>query len=343
MSKSLEQLLFNHKRQIKLLRNIHRLARSGVEQKLIAEQLIKYGQPTERKIGEGILRSIANGQGFSLGTKPWLDSLAYEALAAGEHTGEWARGVQNAIITLSSKSASTSLLVKALWKPIMGIVAMLAVSAGISFYMFPMLDGIMLRGTKGQIPQLAANFGEFWLDWGLLIGSITLLFVVAVFLSLSVMTGNFRKQIDNFPVYRQYRMIQTGAFLRSMGNLTLAGFGLKEALLQTKKHANRYLLHHIAEMLKKIEWGEKNLGTIMATGLLNKSEENSLYLLGQIGGTSETLLNSADIHHELLTEEIELIKSIGIDALKIIGFCIGALMGGGIISQIMDIATNVAA
>ncbi|MCS6162456.1 hypothetical protein [Shewanella baltica] len=343
MSKSLEQMFFNHKRQIKLLRNIHRLARCGVEQKLIAEQLIRYGQPTERKIGEGILRSIGNGQGFSLGTKPWLDSLAYEALAAGEHTGEWARGVQNAIITLSSKSASTSLLVKALWKPIAGIIAMLAVSAGISLYMFPMLDGIMTRGRKGQISQMAASFGDFWVDWGLLIGSITLLVVIAVFLSLPVMTGNIRKQIDNFPVYRQYRLIQTGAFLRSMGNLTLAGFGLKEALLQTKRHANRYLLHHIAEMLKKIEGGKKNLGNIMETGLLNKSEENSLYLLGQIGGTPETLLSSADIHHELLIDEIELIKSIGIDALKIIGFCIGALMGGGIILQIMDIATNVAA
>jgi type II secretory pathway component PulF len=341
MSKSLEQLLFNHKRQIKLLRNIHRLARSGVEQKLIAEQLIKYGQPTERKIGEGILRSIGNGQGFSLGTKPWLDSLAFEALAAGEHTGEWARGVQNAIITLSSKSASTSLLVKALWKPIAGIVALLAASAGISLYLFPMLDEIMTRGRKGQLSQLAASFGNFWADWGLLIGSLTLLFVIALFLSLSVMTGNFRKQIDNFPVYRQYRMIQTGAFLRSMGNLTLAGFGLKDALLQTKKHANRYLLHHIAKMLEKIEWGEKNLGYIMATGLLNKAEENSLFLLGQIGGTSETLLNSADIHHELLMEEIELIKSIGIDALKLIGFAIGLLMGGGVILQIMDIATRV--
>ncbi|AZQ13267.1 hypothetical protein [Shewanella khirikhana] len=343
MSKSLEQLFFNHKKQIKLLRNIHRLARAGVEQKRIAEQLIKYGQPTERKIGEGILRSIANGQGFSLGTKPWLDPLAFEALAAGEHTGEWARGVQNAIITLSSKSASTSLLVKALWKPLAGIVAMLAVSAGISRYMFPMLDGIMIRGRKGHISQLAASFGDFWLDWGLVIGSITLLIVIAVFLSLSVMTGTLRKQLDNFPVYRQYRLIQTGAFLRSMGNLTLAGFGLKEALLQTQKHANRYLLHHIADMLKKIEWGEKNLGNIMATGLLNNAEEDSLYLLGQIGGTAETLLNSADIHHELLIDEIELIKSIGINVLKIIGFCIGVLMGGGVISQIMDIATNVAA
>ncbi|MEL4287712.1 hypothetical protein AAEI02_22845, partial [Shewanella xiamenensis] len=59
------------------------------------------------------------------------------------------------------------------------------------------------------------------------------------------------------------------------------------------------------------------------------------------GGTSETLLNSADIHHELLMEEIELIKSIGIDALKLIGFAIGLLMGGGVILQIMDIATRV--
>ena len=343
MSKSFEQIFFNHKRQIKLLHNIHRLARSNVQQKLIAEQLIRFGQATERKIGESILRSISNGHSFSAGIKPWLDPLAFEALAAGEHTGEWAQGIQNAVITLSSKSASTSLLIKALWKPIAGLVGMLVASALLSGYLFPMLDGIVQHSRKSQISQLATAFGRFWLEWGALIGSITVLIIVALAIALPIFTGPIRQSIDNFPVFRQYRMIQTGAFLRSIGNLTLAGFGLKDALLHAKRHANRYLLAHISQMIHKIEWGEKNIGYIMNTGLLNRAEENSLLLLGQIGGTSETLLNSADIHHEILMEEIDVIKSVGFNALKLIGFAIGALMGSGIVIQIMDIATNIKA
>lgn len=341
MQRTLEQIIFTQRKQIKLLRNIHRLARCDVEQKLIAEQLIKYGQPTERKIGESILRSIVNGQGFSPGIKPWIDSLAFEALAAGEHTGEWARGVKNAITTLTSKNASTSLLIKSLWKPALGIVGMLAVSAGLSSYLFPMLDGIMNKGRKGLLSELAQSFGDFWVSWGVLIGLISALLAVLIFASLPIFVGPFRQKIDNYPIFRQYRLIQVSAFLRSIGNLTLSGFDLKTALLHSKHHTNPYMVNHISKMVININGGSKNIGDTMNTGLLNKAEQNSLMLLGQIGGTSETLLNSADIHHEILMEEISTIQAIGIDTLKITGFLIGVLMGGGVVMQIMDIATKV--
>ena len=339
--KTLEHRLFSLKKQLKLLQNIHRLARAKVLQQDIALQLVKFGNKIERKIGRDIVLSLEEGNSFANGIKPWLNSLAYEALAAGEHTGNWASGVQNAITTLNSKMASTTLLFKALWKPVGGTVAMLAAAAAASKYLFPTLVELKGNGRMGMLASLAQSFGDFWLANGSLLFLIFCFVSISVTVALPLLVGDIRKAIDNIPVFRQYRLIQVSAFLRSFGNLSLAGFGMKEALEHINRQTSPYLTSHIAKMMDKIEDGNENLGNIINTGLLNPAEQNSLFLLGEIGGFDETLLNSADIHHELLIDEIELIKSFGTNLLKILGVTIGVLVGGGVITLVMDIALNI--
>lgn len=340
-NKTIAHRLFRLPRQIALMRTLHRLAKAGLKKRDIAEQLALYGSKTHKQIGLETLDTLDKGEPFSTGLKPWIDTLAWEALLAGERSGDWTKGLANALIALDTRSISMLVLVGALAKPIAGIVALLGISAIASTQFFPMMEEMVPRNQWSDITLMAVEFGEFWVQWGLQIALISTTIITMMSMSLPLLTGRLRQLIDNMPIYRQYRLTQVSMLLRSMGNLTLAGVDLLDTLQNMARNANPYLRHHISKMIEHVHQGNVNLGAIMNTGLLNQAEQHSLQLLGEIGEHPETLLSSADIHHEILLDDINFVKEYAPVILKIIGLNIVLLMGGGMLLLMTELAQNI--
>lgn len=325
--------------QQRLLGDLHRLAKAGLKQREVAEQLVLFGNKTQQKIGKQILCSIDAGEGFAAGLKPYLTAMAWEALVANEATGRWSQGLSHAKQAVTTQSAATFQLIKALLFPAMGLVTLIFI-AGINATKFlPLLSTLVPERLWGGFTLTALYIGQLSDTWGANIGLMCLAILTLSALTLPWFTGPLRQGVDNLPLYRQYRLIQVSTLLRSMSHLSQAGFGLQDTFTHLKRHTTPYLRGHMTLMQRHIKQGEVNLGRIMDTGILNKAEQHSMLILGDIGGAADTLSNCADIHHELLMSEIALIKSWGANSLKLFAAAIGGIIAGGIGQVLLLIPT----
>ncbi|MGL4475867.1 MAG: hypothetical protein ACRCT7_15630 [Shewanella sp.] len=332
---------FNDKKQLKLLDNMYRLTTAGLKQRDIAAQIATYGSAIEQRIAADLLTGIDSGNGFAAGLKPWIDRLSWQALIAGEKAGDLAGGLNNALLTLRTRTASTSELAKSLAKPVIGVSFSLAASAGLAGSLFTQFNAMVPMNRWDSVTVYAYDFGMFWQQWGSTLGVMATALLIGVSISLPVLRGAWRQRVDSLPIYRQYRLIQTTSLLHSLGNLTAAHYGLLDSLLSIKQHASPYLTWHINRMINHVHEGRINLGDILDTGLLSPSEQSTLKLLGQIGNSSTILLRSADIHHAIITDELAMLKSVGTDVIKLTGASIGLLMGAGIGNLVLSVATNI--
>ena len=326
--------------QQRLLSDLHRLAKAGLKQREVAEQLVLFGSKPQRKIGKQILRSIEAGEGFAAGLKPYLASMAWEALVANEATGRWAQGLAHAKQAVTTQSAATYELVKALLFPALGLMVLIGIAGVNATDFLPLLSTLVPERLWGGLTLTALYMGQFCATWGANMGLGCLMLLVLSTVTLPWFKGGARQAIDNFPLYRQYRLIQVSTLLRSMSHLSQAGFGLQDTLTHLKRHTTPYLREHMTQMQQHIKQGEVNLGRIMDTGILNKAEQHSMLILGDIGGAADTLSNCADIHHELLMSEIAIIKSWGANGLKLFAAAIGGIIAGGIGQVLMLIPTT---
>ena len=340
-SSSLKYMLFDLKKQKAFINSVMRLASVGIHQREIAEQLVKYGSAQDALIGNDILNAIEVGNSFIEGVKPWVDPLVFEALLVGQKTGNWVDGLENALRTLEMSQASTVTLAKTMAKPILTFIALLAVSGATYKYFFPMVGTMMPQNRWGGLTQTAYSFGQFCSDNGEMGLTIFIALIIAVTVSLPIFVGELRGKIDNFPVYRQYRLIKVSNFLTSLSNLASAGFGLRDSIDTLAPSASIYAKSHLNLMMERIEDGAVNVGDILDTGFLDPAEIRTLKLLGEIGGVEDTLKLSADMHKALLLLSISRLTEIGASAIKLIGLAVGVLMGGGVLMLIMDIATNI--
>ncbi len=318
------------KAQQHLLSDLYRLAKAGIKQREVAEQLVLFGNKTHRKIGKQVIKSLENGDNFSAGLKPWITSIAWEALVANEATGEWSQGLAHAKQAVTTQSAATVQLVKALLFPLLGLLILIAMAGLNATQFLPLLHNIVPQKLWGALTIASLNVGEFSNVWGMNLGLTFFGLLVICIVTLPWFSGSIRIMVDNWPLYRQYRLLQVSSLLRSMSHLNLAGFGLQDTLTYLSLNTTPYLRAHMKIMQAHIKKGETNIGRIMDTGILNESEKYSMLILGEIGGTGDTLANCADIHQELLMAEIEMIKSWGANTIKIIAALIGGLIAGGI-------------
>lgn len=325
--------------QQRLLGDLYRLAKAGLKQREVAEQLTLFGNKNQQRIGKQIIASLDNGESFAAGLKPWLTSMAWEALVANEATGRWAQGLAHAKQAVTTQSAATFQLIKALLFPSLGLVTLIMLAGMNATQFLPLLEELVPQRMWGGFTLTALYAGQFSATWGANIGLMCLALLVLAVVTLPWLSGPLRQAIDNLPLYRQYRLIQVSTLLRSMSHLSQAGFGLQDTLTHLKRHTTPYLRTHMTLMQRHIKQGEVNLGRIMDTGILNKAEQHSMLILGDIGGTGDTLANCADIHHELLMSEIDLIKTWGANVLKIFAAIIGGLIAGGIGQVLMLIPT----
>lgn len=329
------------KKQVAFLRNTLPLAKANMSQKEIAKRLVEFGSKQEKAMGQAALNAMESGGTFSSAIEPWFNTMAWEALMAGEKIGDWAKGMTNAlgIMDVSNKVGGSIFL--ALLQPIGTIAVMLAAMAAAHLSFFPKIADLYAPSRWAGLSTFADDMGGWLISWAGMIGGAILLLLGFVLYTLYRTTGLFRAKLDKLPIYRQYRMIQANNLLRSMGNLTLAGFGLKESINSTLKHANHYQSSHLRQARKHISKGERNVGRIFNTGLLEPAEQSTLMILGEKGNYGKTLIDCADIAQASLLREADTIKYWTRNILSLLGGILFIILAGGVAMLMLDLSTNI--
>ncbi len=333
--------MLKKKEQLLLFDKILRLSDAGLKQKHIAQQLSKFGHAKEKTVGQACLRAISQGHGFSRGLEPYVSANAYLCLLSGENVGEFQLGITDAINSLNVDEASTTEIAKALVKPTLGLSVLLTVCALLGAFAFPALAEQAPRQLWGGFTTSAETFCLFWLNYGATIATLLTGTIVVMAFSLPRYTGDGRAQLDQLPVYRQYRFIQCTNILTSVAHQTAVGMALKPALEHYEKHATTYLKHHIRKMLRTIQTGKSNIGRIFDTGLLDAEELDNLILLSDTGNASVILKKSANMHSRRLLIEIDRLKTWGNRILNTALYSIGIWMALGLGTIAFKLATHI--
>ncbi|WP_099609476.1 hypothetical protein [Vibrio coralliilyticus] len=326
--------------QIKLLQKIFQLHEAGIHQDLIAAQLKKHGSELEKQIAEDCLTAISLGKNMSPGLKEYLSPNAYLSLLSGERVGEFGVGIKDAIRALNMQDASTIAVFKALYKPILSFVALVFISAAMSKFAFPNLEEQVDRAHWKTLSLMADAFGQFWLDYGLLVGGGLMAVSILIGVSIRWFTGEFRTAIDDLPVFRQYRFIHCANMLTTLAHQMSVGEALKPSLEHYQLQSGKYISYHIDKMLNTLQTGRTSVGDVLDTGLLIDEEMDTLKLLGKTIAAADTLKRSANLHHQKLTGEVEALKVWGQRTFNTITYILGAMMVSGIVLLAFDIITG---
>ncbi len=285
--------------------------------------------------------SIGQGKTFSQGLEPWLSVAAYQSLSSGEQVGQFVQGVKEAIEALNVDEASTGALLRVLIKPLVGLSVTLAVAALLANSAFPSLIKQLPLHRWGDLSLFAYHFGLFWLHYGLVVFTLVIGLVLFIILTLPK-SGPHRARLDEWPFYRQYRLIQSANLLSSIAHQTLIGNSLKDSLQHYQLSSPLYLYAHIQTILNTLGQGKANVGDIFNSGLLLEEEHSTLILLGEIGdgNTPNTLHKSALIHRAKLLTDVNRLKHWGNIGLKIGIGVIAFILIGGFVNLIFNIAMN---
>lgn len=340
---NLQTKLFGLNQQASLLQQIQRLSKVGIHQREIAEQLVKYGSSAEKQIGVSLLKSIDSGEPFSDALKPWFNRMVWESLLAGETSGDWQGGLANALETIYMQNISTMMLIKALMKPLAGLITLLFACACAYWFFFPMMMDLLPVPRWGGLSKFAYSFSQFWANKGLymIFGLIALTMISIVSLPLApIGNGKIRKYIDYLPIFSHYRLITSTNLLRSLSNLTRAGLNLLEGIDHLAYKTTPYLKWHLSNARRKIQAGESNIGNIFDTGLIQEQNIRTMRIIGETGNHYETFQNSAELHGSLLENKMTIFRVWGSVILKIAALIITLIVGGGIAQLITDMTTQ---
>lgn len=340
---NLQTKLFGLTQQASLLQQIQRLSKVGIHQREIAEQLVKYGSSSEKQIGRSLLQSIDSGEPFSNALKPWFNRMVWESILAGETSGDWHGGLSNALETIHMQNISTIMLIKALIKPLFGLVALLFACACSYWFFFPMMTELLPMPRWGELSTFAYSFSQFWANRGLymIFGIIALASISVISLPLApIGDGRIRKYIDYLPIFSHYRLITSTNLLRSLSNLTRAGLNLLEGIDHIGYKTTPYLKWHLSNARKKIHAGESNIGDIFDTGLIQEQNVRTMRIIGETGNHYETFKNSAELHGSLLESKMTMFRIWGSVIIKISALIITLIVGGGIAQLIINMITQ---
>nr|WP_012219809.1 type II secretion system F family protein [Vibrio sp. 23023]ABX76996.1 Hypothetical protein BMSA_0054 [Vibrio sp. 23023] len=340
----LTQRFFDHKKQQALLHEILRLSQVGIHQRDIALQFVRYGNATKKRIGQDMLMAIDQGEPLSNGLASWLNRLVWESLYAGEQSGDFLAGLENAEKALHTHTISTTLLIKSLLKPILGIVLMLFLSACCYWYFFPMMRHLVPQTQWSDAALFAYHFGEFWAQHGQTIGGGLALILVGIFVSLPLAPlslESVRRGLDTLPIFRHYRLLLATNFLHSMANMTRAGLGIREAAALFAERTSPYMRWHIQRMITHIDHGENNIGEILNTSLMDARQLDTVKIIGLAGRYDETFQRCATYHADELERSMARLRHWGANTIKLTGAMIALIMGGAMAQLIVSIITHI--
>lgn len=328
------------KKQVKFFTNIQALAKANMTQKEVAQRLVEFGSKEQKAIGESVLYELPRGGTFAKGCESWISPMAWEALLAGEKIGNWSKGIENALKILETSGSLGAALVFKFLKPIGMLTGGLGGLAGAYLAFFPKIEDIYPMARWGSITKNSYYVGEWVLaNWITLIALFVGIIALVIAL-ISLSTGAVRDKLDKFPVFRHYRLILSANLMRSLGNLTLAGFGLKESLVSTRQTSNRYQASHLDRAIATIGRGSKNVGDILDTGLLDPSEQSTLKVLGEKGGYSQTLLDCADITQNKVKESLDTLIYITTNGVMFVAAMFIFLLMAGVGILMFDLSTS---
>ncbi len=269
------------------------------------------------------MRSIQNGESFSVALRGWAPSSELLMLSVGD-VANLESALANTIKVVEGINRMKEPVIGAVSYPIFLLCATVLMIWMIGIYMVPPMasavPGLKWTGTAASLIGLSDFVNEHPV---ILFGTLPVI-LIAIFLTFPRWKGKSRAVFDKFPPWSIYRIFVGVGWMLSLSALVRAGTPVSKALRSLRGDSSPYLLYRIDRALIFINNGE-NLGdALYNTGLNFPDEEvvGDLRIYSELDNFPEALSMLSDTWLETSIKDVqkkaEVLNSIAILTIAIV-------------------------
>lgn len=252
------------------------------------------------------MRSIQNGDSFSVALRGWAPSSELLMLSVGD-IANLEDALANTIKAVEGMRRMKGPVISAISYPLFLIAMVVFLIWGVGAFMVPpMVDAVPNLVWTGLAKSLVdlSNFVDAHPI--LLFSTLPIIFGIIV-VTLPYWKSGLRPSFDKAPPWSIYRIFQGVGWLLSLSALVKAGTPVSKALRMLRSDANPYLLYRIDRTLIYVSNGD-NLGdALYKTGLGFPDEEviGDLRIYAELDNFQDALERLSDDWLETSVEDIE--------------------------------------
>lgn len=210
--------------------------------------------------------------GTSLGTalRPFVPQDEFLILASSERHANLRYCLQLVIRNIAATKDMGDSMRSALLQPMVGLGAILVLSAVFGLYLWPDFLRAVPRAFW-PVWTLPCIDSQSWFVKNLwILGSLPAIWLIHS-ITLSRWVGPTRAWFDKFPPWSIYKSQQAASFLGVISALVSSGHTVREALVLIRDLANPYMRWHLSRIISRYDRAGSDSISALRTGLLSQA------------------------------------------------------------------------
>jgi type II secretory pathway component PulF len=278
-----QKLLFRKSSQIEFLDDFMALYKHVNVPIEVFRYMSTFGTTTTKKVIADIIRSIERGNTISDGMTHWFDRIFIDSVSLGQETG---RLYEVTTLALDSEREIGDSIGKGFFSLLypagLHILISIFIVAVNNTLIIPALaysnsPESKLTSAQQYIHSYAGFIEEYWAVIPIVLASV---FVFTPIL-LKNYIGPLRVQLDQLPLFTQYRLYLGADFMRNYSIMKRIGLADLQIIRSLSRGKSLYYRSHLERMQRKIGGGNLNIVDAIDTGLISRQNTARLRLLSQ--------------------------------------------------------------
>jgi type II secretory pathway component PulF len=263
------KLSFSGRKKTRILRQLQRLINAGEPlpktlsklHALYSKDGKKPKDPTALMMKEWQSR-LAAGKSLSFAMRGWVSRAEELIIEAGEQSDQLSKSLEDALTANAAGRSIRKAIFGGLIYPTIMFAAVVGMIYGFATGIIPTFETIVPAEEWTGNAAIMNSIATFVRDW-IVVGIMTLTgLLIAIFITLPLITGPVRPILDRLPPWSIYKITQGASFMISMRGFLAAGVPIPEALRRMLVNANPYFSERVKYILAKVNSGQ-NLGKAM--------------------------------------------------------------------------------
>ena len=283
---------------------------------------------------------IKNGLRISQAIDGWVDRDEQMLIAAGEQSGKLDEALATTAEIMEAKKKIRGAVIGGMIYPVAMLIIAIGVLIMFSYKIIPSFTKIVSDEKWHGIARFMIDLSNFSRDWIWLVVLVIIAGISIFFISLPRWSKGFRIQLDKYPPYNIYRMLQGSTWMISFAALVSSGVRVENALIQLSEGAQPWLYDRVQSCLKGMRSGLSTGDALAKSGYGFPDLEiiDDLGVYSKLSGFDQAL---SIIGKEWITESVDSIQIMmnlifGLSLLFVGGFV--AFMVAGLIGMELQMA-----
>jgi type II secretory pathway component PulF len=257
------------------------------------------------------------------GTVPVMDTMI---IHSSEITGKLNIGLAFLSKTVEETKKMQSAVVAAIAMPIFLCVLLTFIIVGYSFFLVPILTGIIPPEKWPPMGKVLYAVAMFVRHYGIFVLIFIIGTISVFFWSFSNWTGSVRDRLDRYLPYSIYRDYNGAIFLVTLASLLKSGISVGDGLKIIKDASPKWLSRHLAMMLFNLN-SKSSAAQALNTGLLGEDLADRVEDYGERASFQQAIDKIGFKAIDIVTSRVIVsAKSINVFGLMLVGGCLGFII-----------------